>query len=101
MALTTIALALTAEGRPEEALTQAEQALALDPRQPRAYFARALALERLDRIPEMCAAAEQGLSRVEHYLSAYPARPDLVRLKADLMQVLGRDQEIATEAHEA
>jgi tetratricopeptide (TPR) repeat protein len=101
MALTTIALALTAEGRPEEALTQAEQALALNSQTPGRYLAKALALERLGRVMEMRAATEQGLSRVEHYLSAYPARPDLVRLKEDLMHLLGRKQEIATEAHDA
>jgi tetratricopeptide (TPR) repeat protein len=101
MALTTIPLALTAESRPEEALLLAEQAVVLGPRLPRAYLAQALALERLGCVEEMRAAAEQGVSRVEHFLGINPARPDLVRLKADLMQMLGREQEIAAEAHDA
>jgi tetratricopeptide (TPR) repeat protein len=99
IAQTTIALALTVDGRPEEAL--AEQAVVLGPRQPRAYLAQALALERLGRVEEMRAAAEQGVSRVEHFLGINPARPEYLRLKTQFQHLLDREQEIATEAHDA
>ncbi|HEY7093480.1 MAG TPA: tetratricopeptide repeat protein [Ktedonobacterales bacterium] len=96
--LATQGVALYRLGQPAEAL--AEQALTLAPRQPRAYLAQALALERLGRVEEMHTAAEQGIIRVEHFLNINPARPDYLRLKAQFLQLLGHEQEITTQAHD-
>jgi tetratricopeptide (TPR) repeat protein len=95
-ALATLALALSAEDQPTDALARADEALMLFPASPRTYLARATALQRLGRQEDAQGAAEQGLGLVQQQLASTPKVGELVAVQARLVQLMGHEQGLHT-----
>jgi tetratricopeptide (TPR) repeat protein len=101
-ALATLATALNAVGRYDDALTAAEQVFSLNVHSPfRAWLAQAVALVGLGQSVEAQRAATLGLEAAERYLAEEPAYVLGWETSAALLRLLGRDAEAEAAATHA